>query len=140
MHGVCGFLQDYLGVRWFMPSELFEVLPDTSSVTVAECDDVHEPTFDCRLFSGLDGSAQSAWRASVLAERDVPALPRYAVPGGTPSSPYVADEGMLFRVVELALWSDDRGAALDVTEIVLRGGPGLAYPLAGLGIVAHGFA
>ena len=61
MHGVCGFLQDYLGVRWFMPSELFEVLPETSSITIAECDDVHEPTFDCRLFSGLDGAAQGAW-------------------------------------------------------------------------------
>ena len=83
--------------------------------------------------------AQSAWRASVLAERDVPALPRYAVPGGTPSSPYVADEGMLFRVIELALWSDDPGAALDATEIVLRDGQGQAYPPAGLDIAANGF-
>ena len=73
------------------------------------------------------------------AERDVPALPRYAVPGGTPSSPYVADEGMLFRVIELALWSDDPGAALDAAEIVLRDGQGQAYPPAGLAIAANGF-
>ncbi|MEA3401454.1 MAG: DUF4838 domain-containing protein [Armatimonadota bacterium] len=62
MNGVCGFLQDHLGVRWFMPSELFEVLPETSTIRVAECDELEQPTFDCRLFSGLDGNYQEAWR------------------------------------------------------------------------------
>jgi len=62
MNGVCGFLQDHLGARWFMPSELFEVLPQTRTVSVDECDEVAEPSFDCRLFSGLDGKHQDAWR------------------------------------------------------------------------------
>lgn len=61
MNGVCGFLQDHLGVRWFMPSELFEVLPETRTVRVEECDHVEKPSFDCRLFSGLDGKQQGAW-------------------------------------------------------------------------------
>jgi len=61
MNGVFGFLQDQLGARWFMPSELFEVLPDLRTIRVEECDEVHVPSFDCRLFSGLDGEHQQAW-------------------------------------------------------------------------------
>ncbi len=61
MNGVCGFLQDHLGVRWFMPSELFEVLPQTRTMAFDDCDEVEEPSFDCRLFSGLDGEHQEAW-------------------------------------------------------------------------------
>lgn len=82
---------------------------------------------------------QSTWRARVLAERDAPALPRYAVPGGTPTSPYVAGEGMLFRVVELALWSDDPGAALSAVQVVLRDGEDRVYTPAGLDLGSNGF-
>ena len=62
MNGVCGFLQDHLGVRWFMPSELFEVLPETRTIRVEDCDEIGEPSFDCRLFSGLDGTHQGHWQ------------------------------------------------------------------------------
>ena len=65
MNGVCGFLQDHLGARWFMPSELFEVLPEQDTVQVADCDEVHTPSFDGRLFSGLDGEHQAQWRQHV---------------------------------------------------------------------------
>ncbi len=61
MNGVCGFLQDHVGVRWFMPSQLFEVLPETTTIVVDDCDELAEPSFDCRLFSGLDGADQAAW-------------------------------------------------------------------------------
>ncbi len=61
MNAVCGFLHDHLGARWFMPSELFEVLPATRTVSVDECDEVEEPSFDCRLFSGMAGEHQPAW-------------------------------------------------------------------------------
>jgi hypothetical protein len=62
MNGVCGFLQDHLGARWFMPSELFEVLPQQKTIRVEDCDEVYAPSFDCRLFSGLDGEHQAKWR------------------------------------------------------------------------------
>ena len=61
-NGVYGFLQDHLGARWFMPSPLFEVLPQRDTIRVPPCAEVHNPTFDCRLFSGLDGEHQEAWR------------------------------------------------------------------------------
>jgi len=61
-NAVWGFLQDTLGARWFMPSPLFEVLPVQRTIAVAECDEVHDPSFVCRLFSGLDGEHQEAWR------------------------------------------------------------------------------
>jgi len=62
MNGVCGFLQDHLGARWFMPSRLFEVLPEQPTIRVEACDEVHTPSFDCRLFSGLDNPNQEEWR------------------------------------------------------------------------------
>jgi len=62
VNGVCGFLQDHLGARWFMPSELFEVLPHLDTIRVRDCDETQAPSFDCRLFSGLDGQQQAAWR------------------------------------------------------------------------------
>ena len=62
MNAVCGFLQDHLGARWFMPSELFEVLPARRTIRIDDCDERHAPSFDCRLFSGLDGKHQQAWQ------------------------------------------------------------------------------
>ncbi|MBM3501232.1 MAG: DUF4838 domain-containing protein, partial [Armatimonadetes bacterium] len=75
LNGVCGFLQDDLGARWFMPSELFEALPQRDTIRVPDCDRTHEPDFDCRLFSGLDGPAQAAWRVHLRLSPHDPAVP-----------------------------------------------------------------
>ncbi len=60
-HGVYGFLQDCLGVRWFMPSELFETVPRRADIIV-DVNETRAPDFACRRFSGLDGPNQEAWR------------------------------------------------------------------------------
>jgi hypothetical protein len=60
-NAVYGFLQDTLGVRWLFPSELFEVVPQRPTITVAPTDERHVPDFVCRLFSGLYDEDSRRW-------------------------------------------------------------------------------
>lgn len=60
-NAVYGFLQDHLGVRWFFPTDLFEVVPPRATVTVAPMDERHVPSFVCRFYSGLDDAHSHLW-------------------------------------------------------------------------------
>ncbi len=60
-NAVCGFLQDQLGVRWFLPGEAFEVVPRRDTVTVPELRQQQVPSFVCRLASASGTGGFTAW-------------------------------------------------------------------------------
>ncbi|HOJ22212.1 MAG TPA: DUF4838 domain-containing protein [Armatimonadota bacterium] len=60
-NAVYGFLQDELGVRWFLPTELFEVVPTRRTVAVPEMRRVATPSFVCRLGSASWNPEALAW-------------------------------------------------------------------------------
>lgn len=50
LNAVYAFLRD-LGVRWYMPGELGEILPETTSIALPEVDRTVEPEFEVRSIS-----------------------------------------------------------------------------------------
>lgn len=60
-NAVYGFLQDHLGVRWFMPSERFEIVPTARTITVPEMRRTVAPSFVCRLASASWAPEALAW-------------------------------------------------------------------------------
>ncbi|NLC59197.1 MAG: DUF4838 domain-containing protein [Armatimonadetes bacterium] len=60
-NAVYGFLQDQLGVRWFLPGELFTVVPRRRTVRVPEMRQVVTPSFVCRLGSASWDPLMRAW-------------------------------------------------------------------------------
>ena len=60
-NAVYGFLQDSLGVRWFFPTELFEVAPVRRTVTVEPTDERQIPSFVSRFYSGLYDEHSQLW-------------------------------------------------------------------------------
>jgi len=73
-HGVYGFLQDVLGVRWLMPGDLWEVVPNRRSIAVASLDAAVSPSFLFRVYSGL---ADARWLARNRLTYDASRLPCY---------------------------------------------------------------
>ena len=63
-NAVCGFLQS-LGVRWYMPGELGEILPRMQTISVAKIDETVRPDFPLRRlsfrFGATDGLATAMW-------------------------------------------------------------------------------
>ena len=49
------FLQKYCGVRWFMPTELGEVVPQNPDLKLPQINERHEPDWKSRLYSGIAG-------------------------------------------------------------------------------------
>ena len=49
-NAVCGFLRS-LGVRWYMPGDLGEVIPKMNSIALPDIDQTAEPDFEIRQFS-----------------------------------------------------------------------------------------
>ena len=47
---VYDFLARFVGVRWFLPGELFQIVPRHESLAVAECDLTETPAFVTRTF------------------------------------------------------------------------------------------
>ncbi len=60
-NAVYGFLQDELGVRWFLPTEAFEVVPARRTVAVPAMAKVVAPSFVCRLASASGSPEMTAW-------------------------------------------------------------------------------
>jgi len=52
-YGVYGLLEDHLGVRWFMPGELFEEVPVQTTLRIAPIHEEVRPHFLHRVFSGI---------------------------------------------------------------------------------------
>ena len=55
-NAVCGFLRS-LGVRWYLPGELGEVVPKMASIPLPKIDETAEPDFEIRQFSVRFGTA-----------------------------------------------------------------------------------
>jgi len=55
-NAVCGFLRN-LGVRWYMPGELGEVIPKLESISLPEIDETVRPAFAVRQFNVRFGTA-----------------------------------------------------------------------------------
>lgn len=49
-NAVCGFLRD-LGVRWYMPGDIGEILPETKSITLPKIDKTVHPDFPMRILN-----------------------------------------------------------------------------------------
>ena len=47
---VYDFLGRFVGVRWFLPGEIFQVVPKHDSLAVAECDLTETPAFEFRTY------------------------------------------------------------------------------------------
>ena len=62
-NAVCGFLYD-LGVRWYMPGELGEVLPQMATIPVPQIDQTVRPDFPLRALNfraGIYGRDANMW-------------------------------------------------------------------------------
>jgi hypothetical protein len=58
-NAVCGFLRS-LGVRWYLPGELGEVVPRMESIPLPEIDEIVKPDFEVRQFNVRFGTANDA--------------------------------------------------------------------------------
>lgn len=70
-NAVCGFLRS-LGVRWYLPGELGEVVPSLKSIPLQKLDETMRPDFPVRRFNirfGTNGPDTSMW-AMHLGMRD----------------------------------------------------------------------
>ena len=55
-NAVCGFLR-YLGMRWYLPGEVGEVIPQMTSIPLPKIDHTEKPDFEIRQFSLRFGTA-----------------------------------------------------------------------------------
>lgn len=74
-YGVYGLLEDHLGVRWFMPGELFEDVPVQTTLRVAPVNEEVRPHFLHRVFSGIFSLEGTAWERRNRVSRRRPELP-----------------------------------------------------------------
>jgi tetratricopeptide (TPR) repeat protein len=70
-NAVCGFLRK-LGVRWYLPGELGEVVPDSPTIPLPKLDKTVRPEFEVRRFNVRFGTASrdTAMWAARLGMRD----------------------------------------------------------------------
>lgn len=59
--GVYDLLERHVGVRWLMPGEDGTHVPPHTTITIPESTVAEQPVFFSRLFSGLQGTPQTAW-------------------------------------------------------------------------------
>jgi hypothetical protein len=79
INAIYGFLQDKLKVKWFFPSELFEVIPQQATVQIAACREVHNPSFKGGIYSVLTGINKEGELWSERMRRDAGAF-KYLAP------------------------------------------------------------
>ena len=60
-YGVYEFLERYVGIRWLMPGEDGDDVPEHATIDVSIEEVRQEPAFFSRLFSGLRTDAQRTW-------------------------------------------------------------------------------
>ena len=60
-NGIYSFLMDYIGVKWFAPGELYEVVPVNPSLAIPKISILKNPDFSYRVFSGVTGDAGAEW-------------------------------------------------------------------------------
>jgi hypothetical protein len=74
-YGVYGFLEDHLGVRFFMPGELFADIPVQTTLRLAPINEEKRPHFLHREFSGISGLEGAQWERRNRVSRRRPQLP-----------------------------------------------------------------
>jgi len=90
-YAVCAFVEERLGVRWFLPSELFTIVPRREVVRLSSFSERQVPTFPYRELSGthsgekalyLDGNAPEYRNKALWAVRNKLSLLRECPSGG----------------------------------------------------------
>ncbi|MHB0997864.1 MAG: DUF4838 domain-containing protein [Armatimonadota bacterium] len=62
IYGIYGFLKDYIGVRWYMPGELWEVVPHANPLSVKISHEQVNPDFPYRVWhSGWYSQSVKKW-------------------------------------------------------------------------------
>ena len=74
-YGVYGLLEDHLGVRFFMPGELFADIPVQTTLRLAPINEEKRPHFLHREFSGISGLEGAQWERRNRVSRRRPQLP-----------------------------------------------------------------
>jgi hypothetical protein len=59
--GVYEFLERYVGVRWLLPGAAGTDVPRAPTIAIPEGRQEEQPVFFSRLYSGLQGAAQTRW-------------------------------------------------------------------------------
>lgn len=80
INALYGFLQDKLGVRWFFPSDLFEVIPKQSTVSIPFGEQMFNPSFKGGMFVNSSGVNRDPELWDERMRRDIGAW-RYQAPG-----------------------------------------------------------
>lgn len=76
-NGIYTFLMDYIGVRWFAPGDLYEVVPRNHDLALPQIDLRKNPDFSYRIFSGVNGDAGAAWQRRNRIDTDRSGLPYF---------------------------------------------------------------
>jgi len=82
---IYGLLEDTLGCHWFMPSELFEVVPRRAEVVLPSLNVAVNPGFRFRYFSGV--SEGGIWQYRNRLDRP-----------GNPDAPFLAQGHILYAI------------------------------------------
>ncbi len=65
LYGVYHFLEKHLGVRWFMPGELGEVVPQTETLSIGTFEEIEIPSFRVRWIENGDWALRQKMNVSV---------------------------------------------------------------------------
>lgn len=60
-NGIYTFLMDYVGVRWFSPGDLYEVIPKNPGLTLPDVNVAKNPDLAYRVFAGVFGDIGTKW-------------------------------------------------------------------------------
>jgi hypothetical protein len=73
-YAVYGFLEDFCGVRWFMPGEFSEDVPRQATLTAAAGEKTYEPAYQHREYSGFEYRNRADCGAWAMRQRVRPRL------------------------------------------------------------------
>ena len=121
---ISAFLETHLGVRWFMPGELGEVVPRHATIAVADVDRVEKPSFEMRDLWGYRNAPEqfTRWRRRLRASARVRAHFSHAYRKYVPP-----DRHFAAHPEDFALWLGRRDPAqpctsnADVRRLVVAG-------------------
>jgi uncharacterized protein DUF4838/glycosyl hydrolase family 67 len=65
LYGVYHFLEKHLGVRWFMPGELGEVVPHSDALTIGTFEEIETPSFRVRWIENGDWALRQKMNVDV---------------------------------------------------------------------------
>ena len=70
VYGVYAFLEKYLGVRWFMPGEIGEVVPKMETVEVGKISDKEKPDFAIRWIGSGEWALRNRMNVNVAVKEE----------------------------------------------------------------------